>query len=70
MREPSSFLKAIWQTKPGPCLNCCHFDRCAAEKLACRDFQRYTNSKPTLRADVERYPTSGIYTYIFEVEDV
>lgn len=69
MREPSSFLKALAGTKPGPCLLCCHFDRCAKKKLACRDFQRYSNFKTIQRVDVDRYPNAKIYAHIFETED-
>jgi hypothetical protein len=72
MRSHHSFMSALANTKPGPCLHCCHFDRCSAEKLACRDFQRYTNFKSLQRVDVDRYPNAKIYEYVFrpEVDDV
>jgi hypothetical protein len=54
--------------KPGPCLTCCHFDRCSSEKVACWDFQRYTDSKTVRGVDVERHPNKRIYNNIFEAE--
>jgi hypothetical protein len=69
MRSLRSIALAISNTKPGPCLHCCHFDRCASERMACRDFQRYTNFKPLQRVDVDRYPNAKIYDYVFNRED-
>jgi hypothetical protein len=63
MRE--TFLQALKRMGTGPCQNCCHFDTCRAERLACRDFQRYTNCKKTLRADVDRYPDALVYDRVF-----
>lgn len=51
--------------QPGPCQYCCHFDRCASDKLACMDFQRYSNFKPIRYADVERYPNALVYKRVF-----
>jgi hypothetical protein len=72
MRAAGSLMSAIGRMKPGPCQLCCHIDRCASEKLACRDFQRYTNFKSLQRVDVDRYPNAKIYEYVFrpEVDDV
>jgi hypothetical protein len=64
-----SFTTALANTKPGPCLHCCHFDRCASEKVACRDFQLYTNFKPVRSADRERHPNGRIYAHVFSAED-
>lgn len=69
MRIPPAFIDALINGKSGPCAKCCHFDRCAANKIACRDFQRYTNFKTVLRADVDRYPNAKIYEHVFNPED-
>lgn len=65
MKLADSFLRAYARVGPGPCQLCCHFDRCQAERLACRDFQRYTNMKRPLKADVDRYPDALIYDYVY-----
>jgi hypothetical protein len=68
MREEHEFIKALVNMKPGPCLTCCHFDRCSSEKVACWDFQRYTDSKSVRGVDVDRHPNKRIYNSIFEAE--
>jgi hypothetical protein len=68
-KQYAAFLRACLRMKGGPCTLCCHRDRCAREKIACRDFQRYVNVKIPLRADVDRYPNAGIYEHVFTKED-
>jgi hypothetical protein len=68
VREEHEFLKQLANIKPGPCLSCCHYDRCSAEKIACWDFQRYTHSKTVRGNDVDRHPNKKIYDNIFEAE--
>ena len=41
-----AFMEAVAETPPPPCevFKCPHYDKCAAEKLACKAFQDYVDT--------------------------
>jgi hypothetical protein len=48
--------------EPAPCDGCWHARRCAAERLACEAFARFTAGEPAIRwAAINRTPTRARY---------
>lgn len=68
-----NFARAVEGVPKPPCEmggGCEHYERCAKEKLACRDFLAYCKEVPKLRVSVIRNPTRAMYMKVFPSDEL
>ena len=56
------FKEAIRETSPVPCDDCRNFDMCRLNRLACTDFDRYTQQYGEMTS---RRPSRKVYNDLF-----